>query len=171
MDPFIGQIQPFGFNFPPQSWAFCDGQILSIAQNTALFSLLGTTYGGNGVQTFALPDLRGRSMVHPGTGPGLSNIQWGQVSGTESTSILISNMPAHGHNVSIAVNTATGEESSPINKIAARTNSFSEDTSPSSVLGGLTQATIGGSQPLAIRNPYLGIYCCIALFGIYPSRN
>jgi microcystin-dependent protein len=103
MDPFLGQIQAFGFNFPPQGWAFCDGQLISIAQNTALFALLGTTYGGNGQTTFALPDLRGRSIVHPGTGPGLPNVQQGEASGFVSATILTSNMPAHTHAVSVGV--------------------------------------------------------------------
>jgi microcystin-dependent protein len=171
MEPFIGQIQAFGFSFPPQGWAFCDGQLISIAQNTALFSLLGTTYGGNGTTTFALPDLRGRSMVHVGQGPGLSPISQGQSGGVESTTILIANMPAHSHNVTISVNTATGEDAIPTNKIASNTNAFSEDVTPNAVLGGVNQQLVGGNQPLFIRNPYLGIYHSIAMQGIYPSRN
>lgn len=171
MDPFLGQIQAFGFNFPPQGWAFCDGQLLSIAQNSALFALLGTTYGGNGQTTFALPDLRGRSMVHAGQGPGLSPIQQGQSAGTENATILIANMPAHTHNVTVSVNTATGEDSVPTNKIASSTNAFSEDVTANAVLGGVNQQPAGGNQPLAIRNPYVGIYHSIALQGIFPSRN
>lgn len=171
MEPYIGQIQGFGFNFAPVGWQQCNGQMISIAQNTALFSLLGTTYGGNGQTTFALPDLRGRFMVHPGTGPGLSTISWGEVAGVENVSILTSNLPAHSHNVSISVNTATGEDSIPTNKIASGTNRFSEDVSPGSVLGGVNQQPVGGNQPLAIRNPYLGMNICIAMQGIYPSRN
>lgn len=171
MDPFIGQIQAFGFNFPPQGWAFCDGQTISIAQNTALFSLLGTTYGGNGQTTFALPDLRGRSMVHPGQGPGLSPIGQGENGGAVSVTMSVNNMPAHNHNVSVAVNTATGEEASPTTKLASVVNGYSEDVTPGAVLGGLTQQTVGGNQPIGIRNPFLGIYQCIALQGIFPSRN
>lgn len=171
MDPFIGQIQAFGFNFPPQGWAFCDGQLLSIAQNTALFALLGTTYGGNGQTTFALPDLRGRSMVHAGQGPGLSPIVQGQSAGVENVSILIGNMPAHTHNVTVSVNTATGEDAVPTNKIASSTNAFSEDVTANAFLGGVNQQPAGGNQPLAIRNPYVGIYHSIALQGIFPSRN
>lgn len=171
MDPFIGQIQAFGFNFPPQGWAFCDGQIMSIAQNTALFSLLGTTYGGNGQTTFALPDLRGRSIVHPGQGPGLSFINQGQVGGVENVSILIGNMPAHNHSVSVSVNTANGEESVPTGKIAAHTGAFSEDATANTFLGGVNQQNAGGNQPMGIRNPYLGVYHSIALQGIFPSRN
>lgn len=171
MDPFLGQIQAFGFNFPPQGWAFCDGQLLSIAQNSALFALLGTTYGGNGQTTFALPDLRGRSMVHAGQGPGLSPIAQGQVGGVENATILVTNMPAHNHSVSVSVNTATGEDAVPTNKIASSTNAFSEDVTPSAFLGGVNQQTVGGGQPLAIRNPYVGIYHSIAMQGIFPSRN
>lgn len=171
MEPYIGQIQGFGFTFAPVGWAPCNGQLISIAQNTALFSLLGTTYGGNGQTTFGLPDLRGRAMVHPGSGPGLSTISWGEVSGVENTTILTTNLPAHNHAVNIAVNTATGEDAVPTNKIASGTNRFSEDVAPGAFLGGLTEQIVGGSQPLAIRNPYLALNVCIAMQGIYPSRN
>lgn len=170
MEPFLGQIQAFGFNFPPNGWAFCNGQLISIAQNTALFALLGTTYGGNGQTTFALPDLRGRSMVHPGQGPGLSFINQGEMAGSEAVIILSVNMPAHSHAVTVSVNTANGEESVPTGKIAAHTGAFSED-STAAHLGGVNEQIVGGSQPLAIRNPYLGIYCSIAMEGIFPSRN
>src|SRR5438105_10342167 len=96
-EPFLGQIMLFGGNFAPRGWAFCNGQIMSIAQNTALFSLLGTTYGGDGITTFALPDLRGRAPVGQGQGPGLSNITLGEASGTESITLTIANMPGHNH--------------------------------------------------------------------------
>lgn len=95
--PFLGQIQAFGFNFAPRGWSFCQGQLMSISQNTALFSLLGTAYGGNGVQTFGLPDLRGRTLIGQGNGPGLSPYVLGQIGGAENVNILISNMPAHTH--------------------------------------------------------------------------
>lgn len=172
MEPFLGQIQPFGFNFPPQGWAFCNGQLLSIAQNSALFALLGTTYGGNGVQTFALPNLQGRSIVHPGQGPGLSFITQGEMGGTENVTITQNNMPAHTHTATVAVNSAAGEEANPANaKIANRANSFSEDVTSGASLGGVSVAPTGGNQPFGIRNPYLGIYYSIALQGIFPSRN
>lgn len=171
MDPFIGQIQPFGFNFAPVGWLQCNGQIMSIAQNTALFSLIGTTYGGNGVSTFAIPDLRGRALVHPGTGPGLSNISWGQIGGTENSTLTLNNLPSHSHNVTVGVNTGLGEDASPTTKIASGTNKFSEDVTANAFLGGVTEQSVGGNQPFAIRNPYLALNVCIAQFGIFPSRN
>jgi microcystin-dependent protein len=171
MEPFIGQIQGFGFNFSPVGWEQCNGQLISIAQYSALFSLLGTAYGGDGQTTFALPDLRGRSMVHPGTGPGLTSISWGEMSGVENTTVLTSNLPSHNHSVSVAVNTGAGEDAITTNKIASGTNRFSEDMVSGAFLGGLTELPIGGNQPLSIRNPYLALNVCIAIEGIYPSRN
>ncbi len=171
MEPFIGQIQPFGFNFAPTGWAQCNGQLLSIAQNTALFALLGTTYGGNGQSTFALPDLRGRLMVHPGTIPGMSTIDWGEVGGVENVSVTLQNLPLHNHGVTVSVNTAGGEDALPTNKLASGTNRFSEDATPGAVLGGVSEQTVGGNQPLAIRNPYLGVNVCIAMQGVFPSRS
>jgi microcystin-dependent protein len=97
MEEFIGTVKAFAFNFPPRGWQFCNGQIMSIAQNNALFAILGTTFGGNGQTTFGLPDLRGRTIVHPGQGPGLSNVNYGEVAGTEATSLTINNMPGHVH--------------------------------------------------------------------------
>lgn len=191
-EPFIGQIQAFGFNFPPRGWAFCDGQIMSIAQNTALFSLLGTTYGGNGQTTFALPDLRGRSIVHPGQGPGLSFISQGEVAGVENVSILISNLPAHAHalvngqaNVStkiVATNNANGSNTSDngSNGFGDSGNMpeiYRESPTGTNTVGGVTSAIsgttslVGNNIPIGIRNPYLGIYMSIALEGIFPSRN
>ena len=109
MEPFLGQIQPFGFNFAPRGWAQCDGQILPISQNTALFSLLGTTFGGDGRTTFALPDLRSRSIVHIGTGAGLDNIKWGERGGATTHTLTLAQMPSHNHNVSVNVNTGGGD--------------------------------------------------------------
>ena len=170
MEPFIGQIQAFGFNFPPRGWAFCNGQLLSISQNTALFSLLGTTYGGNGQTTFALPDLRGRSLVGYGNGPGLSSIQQGEMWGQEMVTLLPNNLPAHNHPVTVAVNTANGEESASTSYLASHASAFSEAPTAGAVLKGVTSGPAGGGQPFSNRNPYLGIYVSIALQGIYPSR-
>src|SRR5688572_18111229 len=111
MDEFIAIIKMFGGNFAPRGWALCNGQILSIAQNTALFSLLGTTFGGNGQTTFALPDLRGRVPIHPGQGPGLSNYSLGQQAGTETVTLTINNMPAHGHPFAVPASSAEGNDS------------------------------------------------------------
>lgn len=171
MEPFIGQIQAFGFNFAPRGWAFCDGQLMSIAQNTALFSLLGTMYGGDGRTTFALPDLRGRNMVGQGQGPGLSPIWQGDNGGQETVTLQPTNMPAHTHPVSVAVNTASGEESASTNYIASHASAFSEASTGSAFLKGVTSAPAGGGQPFSIRNPSLGIYVCIAMQGLFPSRS
>lgn len=170
LDPFIATIQAVAFNFPPRFWAQCNGQLLSIAQNTALFSLLGTTYGGNGTTTFGLPDLRGRNAIHSGQGPGLSFYSLGELGGVENTSITTATMPAHNHSVTVGVNTALGEESNPTNSIiASKANAFSTTTNNS--LGGVSETPIGQGIPFGIRNPYLGLNFCIALQGVYPSRN
>ena len=192
METFLGTILAFGFNFAPRGWLLCYGQLLSIAQNSALFSLLGTTYGGDGVNTFALPDLRGRSLVGQGQGPGLSTINIGQISGTENTSLLITNMPSHTHalvagqaNVSTVANalsggTITNETDSGNNFFAAGNavpNIYSEPGGTNNLIGGIASTisgitgVAGGNQPFSIRNPYLGINYSIATEGIFPSRN
>ena len=170
MEPYLGQIQAFGFNFAPQGWAQCNGQLLSIDENQALFSLLGTTFGGDGQVTFALPDLRGRSIVHPGSGPGLSPIQIGQSGGQETVTITINQLPSHNHAVSVAVNTGNGEESASTKYIASHASAFNEGPAQDSFLAGVNQAIVGGNQPVNIQNPFLGMNYCIALEGIYPSR-
>lgn len=169
MEPFLGQIQPFGFNFPPRGWARCDGQLLAISSFSALFSLLGTTFGGDGRTTFGLPDLRGRSIVHLGSGPGLSNINWGQRAGAENHIITPAQMASHTHD--IGVSTAAGEEASPANNhIAMHALAFAEDpTTPAQNLAAMS--SVGNNQQFSIRSPYLGILVCIALTGIFPSRN
>lgn len=186
MEPFIGQIQPFGFNFAPRGWAFCDGQLLPISQNTALFSLLGTTFGGDGRTTFGLPDLKGRSIVHVGNGSGLSSIKWGQRGGVENITLTTNNMPSHHHTLSTAtatvqtVNNAnnSGESDNGSNVLGtsgAMPEIYREDPSGADHLGGVsiggTTDPTGGSQPISSRNPYLGIYVSIALQGIFPSRS
>jgi len=173
--PFIGQIQIFGFNFAPRGWAFCDGQLLSIASNTALFSLLGTTYGGDGRTTFGLPDLRGRVPIHPGTGPGLSPVSWGQRGGAQTRQLSVSNMPAHTHTATLHATSTNGNQTGPTDHILAgdpREDQYSNATpnvtmSPSSI----TMAPAGASQVIDIRDPYLGVYFSIALVGVFPSRN
>ncbi|GGF30446.1 phage tail protein [Flavobacterium limi] len=182
-EPFIGEIKIFGFNFAPRGYATCQGQILSIAQNTALFSLLGTYYGGNGQTTFALPDLQGRAPVGQGQGPGLPSYQIGQKAGINSVTILTSNMPAHIHTLNsaktnIAVNTAVADANTPEGGYLATNNStalYSEGAETGkflapSAISGTTDIT-GGSLPIDITNPYLTINYSIALEGIFPSRN
>lgn len=188
MDDFLGTVQSFGFNFPPRGWAFCNGQLLPISTNSALFSLLGTTFGGDGRTTFGLPDLRGRSIVHPGNGPGLDPISWGEKGGNYQHYLTISQMPSHNHllagTVTTSIHAATG--GNPINETGNTygfgsgdgfPDMYSEGGTLSEVVGNVTsqiQGTIGitgGSVPFDIRDPYLGIYTSIALVGIYPSRN
>jgi microcystin-dependent protein len=171
LDPFIGQIQAFGFNFAPQNWAFCDGSLLPIAENEALFALIGTTFGGDGQTTFALPDLRGRSIVHPGNGPGLSPISQGQSGGVENVTLTPNNLPSHNHPVSVVVNTATGEESASTSYLASHASAFSDAPAMGAVLNGVTSGPAGGGQAFSNRDPYLGTNYCIALYGIFPPRN
>jgi microcystin-dependent protein len=176
-EPFLGMIAIFGFNFSPRGWAFCNGQILPIAQNTALFSLLGTTYGGNGQTTFALPDLRGRHAIHFGQGPGLSSYDLGQVGGVENETLTINSMPAHQHTVSPrqASNGAAGDVANPDGAYPAKLDNMYAATTDGSFLGAAAAPTntsiAGGSQPFSVLNPYLTLNYCIALEGIFPSRN
>lgn len=195
--PFIAMIILFAGNFAPRNWALCWNQILSIAQNQALFSLIGTTYGGNGQTTFALPDLRGRFPLGTGQGPGLPNIGLGQAGGTPTTTLLITNMPAHNHTgtiasasvaqaaTAVAGTTATpgstvvpavlptiggGPSAQPIKGYGVPDNTtFMAPTT--NVTGTVNVGIAGGSQPFSIMNPYLGMNYCIALQGIFPSRN
>lgn len=171
MTPFLGQIQAFGFNFAPRGWAKCEGQLLAISQYSALFSLLGTTYGGDGRTTFGLPDLRSRSIVGMGQGPGLDNISWGERGGAYTHTITTAQLPAHNHNVQVGVNTGTGDEASPTTILASSTNGFAEDPTAGQHLGGVTQTNVGSNQAFNMRNPFLGINVCIALEGIFPSRS
>lgn len=167
MDPFLGQIQVYGFNFPPRNWAYCNGQLLAISQSTALFALFGTTYGGNGQTTFGLPNLQGRTMVHPS-----SSITLGQTGGQLSASLSVATMPAHTHNLAVAVSTGEGEEPGAVNYIASRENGFAAAPTAGAVLGGVgpLQPT-GQALPFSTVEPYLGINICVALAGIFPSRN
>ena len=187
MEEFIGVIKSFAGNFPPRGWQFCNGQIVAIAPNTALFSLIGTTYGGNGQTTFALPDLRGRAPIGQGQGPGLSNYAWGEPSGTENTSILINNLPAHNHaavsTLALNASTAAATVSTPAqgNALGAgkdiNTDAVSMYTTatPNIPLAGGSVATTvgisGGSVPISILQPTLAISYIICFQGIFPSRN
>jgi microcystin-dependent protein len=174
--PILGCIYMFAGNFAPRGYALCAGQILPISQNTALFSLLGTTYGGNGQTTFALPDLRGRSPIGAGQGPGLSNISLGEQAGTEAVTLLTTNMPAHNHTLGATTNSASG--GTPTNNVLADTGG-SQGGGTNTYAAGPANTTMapssigaaGGNQPFANRNPYLGINYIIAINGIFPSRN
>lgn len=172
-DMYIGQLMLMGNNFCPNGWLHAKGQILSIAQNTALFSLLGTTYGGNGQTTFALPNLSGRVPVGEGQGPGLSNITLGEAAGTETVTLLQSQMPMHVHATSTATSTQPATDASPgAGKVLAQSMNagvYVAGSADSSV--GTTNSGIsGGSQPFGIRNPYLGMTWCIAINGVYPPH-
>jgi microcystin-dependent protein len=167
-DPFLGELRLVGFNFAPKGWATCDGQILSISQNTALFSLLGTTYGGNGITNFALPDLRGRVPVHLGQGPGLSNRTQGEMSGSEAVTLVQNEMPAHTHGL-----TATNDLAStdlPNGMFLAGGGSYGPPGS-AATLAASTVAASGGSQPHQNMQPYTVLNWIIALVGIFPARN
>ncbi len=172
-EPFIGEIRMFGGNFPPRGWQFCQGQLLSIAQNTALFSILGTTYGGNGQTTFALPDLRGRYPMQPGQGPGLSPRTLGEQGGSETVTLISTQMPAHNH--SLNVSSQQGEAETPVGTVlAADNNAQILNYRASPIDGTMNPAAIGvagGSQPHNNMSPFLCVNFIIAMEGIYPSRN
>lgn len=180
LEAFIGSIVLFAGNFAPRGWALCEGQILPIAQNTALFSILGTTYGGNGTTTFALPDLRGRVPLGVGHGPGLSEKSLGEFSGTEKVTLLQTEMPVHNHTLQASTTAAT--KSTPHNGLLANWNGATEvgdnvigysfaDSVPNTTLAPTSIGSAGGSQPHNNMQPYLGLNYIICLEGIYPSRN
>jgi len=172
MDPFIGQIIMFAGNFAPRGWALCDGQLLSISQNSALFSILGTTYGGNGQTTFGLPDLRGRVALHPGQGPGLSNYTLGQQSGVENVTLTTNQMPIHGHTVAPGSSTDTPNANSPANAVpAANDQQQLYSTEANASMRPTNSGNAGGSQPHDNLQPLLCVNFIIALEGIYPSRS
>jgi microcystin-dependent protein len=172
-EPFIGEIRIFGFNFPPLGWAFCDGQLLPISQNTALFSLLGTFYGGNGVQTFALPDLRGRVAIAFGQGNSLSPYNIGDVGGAESVTLNENQLPAHSH---IAAGSQGGGNSLvPTDCVwsadAAGGSAPYSNAAPNVSLSTNAIGTTGQNLPHENRPPFLALNFCIALQGIFPSRQ
>ncbi|EZH76258.1 tail protein [Ectopseudomonas composti] len=199
-DPFLGEIRMVGFNFAPRGWATCQGQIMAITQNSALFALLGTIYGGNGQSTFGLPNFSGRSPVGQGNGPGLTPVTIGEMAGSENITMTTNQMPMHTHGATASAPTGTAQVAIP----AATTGTTQATPSTGTVLGPIaaagragtlyctgaadstlapfnstvnvqaptvTVATAGGSQPVPLRNPYLGTNFIIALEGIFPSRN
>lgn len=198
MEVFIGTIQAFGFNFAPRDWAFCAGQLVPIAQNSAMFALLGTAFGGDGQSTFGLPDLRGRLPLGMGNGPGLSPYVIGQVSGTENTSLTVGNLPTHAPIITSTLAVATSVQlaavaSSPTT-VPSASNSFLGASGPgpgsasiysnaqganpvplqgvtASLTGSVSAAPIGNNLPISLLNPSLAINFSIAMQGIFPSRN
>lgn len=170
--PFLGMIALFGFNFAPRGWAFCNGQLLPIAQNNALFALLGTMYGGDGRTTFALPNLQGRVPVHFGQSPGTSQQQIGQVGGAEATTLLAQNLPSHNHSLNAV--SETGETSDPTGAFLGNTGALDKEYRTSGtrvIMNANAIGNTGDSQPLSIVQPYLVVNYCIALQGIFPSRD
>lgn len=174
-DPFVAEIRIFPFNFAPKGWAFCDGQILPISQNTALFSLLGTTYGGDGKSTFALPNLQGSVPMHPGQGPGLSLFDLGQIGGSESITLLVSEIPVHVHGVGRAL-ADSGNSTSPANAVWAQASAgrggaaLYIDGAPTGKVNINSLNIAGGNLPHNNMQPYLTFNFCIALQGIFPQR-
>lgn len=174
-EPFIAEIRIFAGNFAPRGWAFCNGQLLPIAQNTALFSLVGTTYGGDGRTDFGLPDLQGRAPMHPGRGPGLTSRQWGEEGGAETVTLTEAQLPSHTHTVR-AANTPRGSVQAPgSNRTLNRSrggNAYQSDTTTGLVLmDAAAAAQAGGSQAHNNLQPYLVMTFIIALVGTYPSRS
>ncbi len=172
-DPFVAEIRIFPFNFAPRGWAWCDGQLLPLSQNTALFSLLGTTYGGNGKSNFALPDLQGRVPMHPGQGPGLSLHDLGETGGSETVTLLESEIPAHNH-IMRDHDIDLGELNAPASNrsLAKSTNSTIYTAATSLVpLSPQALAPAGGDAAHNNMQPYLTCYFCIALQGVFPPRG
>jgi microcystin-dependent protein len=173
-DPFVAEIRIFPFNFAPTGWAFCNGQLMPISQNTALFSLLGTIYGGDGKSNFALPNMQGNAPMHPGQGPGLSLHDLGEMGGSETVTLLQSEIPVHSHG--LMGNTTTGTKSVPTGNSLARTSGATPylPSNPAPQLAAMAPQALtptGGDQPHNNLMPYLTLNFCIALQGVFPPRS
>ncbi|HVT12559.1 MAG TPA: tail fiber protein [Fimbriimonadaceae bacterium] len=168
MDPFLGEIRPVGFNFAPHGWALCEGQLMPIAQNTALFSLLGTTYGGDGRTTFGLPDLRSRVAVGAGQGPGLSNYAIGQVGGVEQVSLTSNELPAHNHHVMATSQAAVAY--SPESGVPGKAARTVYGAGNNGTLAADSLGVTGQGQPHDNHQPFLSVLYVIALQGIFPPH-
>ena len=172
-EPFVGEIRMFGGNFAPAGWAFCNGALLPISENETLFTLIGTTYGGDGQETFALPDLQGRAPVHAGQGPGISqNYQLGEKGGVESVTLTVPQIPSHSH--VMAASNANGQQPQPTNGFLAQTNPgfpYVAQSQPYAQLNANSVAPVGGSQPHENMAPFLTISFIISLFGVFPTQN
>ncbi|HQU60560.1 MAG TPA: tail fiber protein [Saprospiraceae bacterium] len=174
MEPFLGMIVMFGGNFAPRSWAFCDGQLLSISANTALFSILGTTYGGDGRTTFGLPDLRGRTPMHPGDGPGLTSRRLGERGGEERHTLNLNEIPSHNHPASIHVSNEDAHTTEPTGKVlsVSAANVYSGNAPDGAMAGSAASiGNAGGNQPHNNVQPFQCVNFIIALQGIFPSRS
>ena len=170
MEPFVGEIMLFAGNYAPRGWAVCDGQLLAISQNDALFSLLGTTYGGDGRTTFALPDLRGRAPVHQGNGPGLSGRTLGSKGGEEHVTLTVNQMPSHAHPV--MGSSANADSGDPAGRVLALADfNLYGVAAPAADMAAAGIGTTGGGQPHDNMMPFLAVNYCIALVGIYPARQ
>lgn len=168
-DPYIGEIRMFAGNFAPVGWMFCEGQLIPISENDALFALIGTTYGGDGQETFALPDLRGRLPVHQGTGPGLSTRVIGELSGVETVTLTTNQIPAHTHG--LQASTSEAETSQPNgNILAASDDNLFTGLTPNTALNNAALNSVGGSQPHNNLMPSLCVSFIISLYGIFPSQ-
>lgn len=173
-DPFVAEIRIFPFNFAPRGWAWCDGQLLPLSQNTALFSLLGTTYGGNGKSNFALPDLQGRAPMHPGQGPGLSLHDLGETGGSATVSLLESEIPSHTH--AMRASNDASNTNNPAGALVARpfgrgNNIFNAANTNRVSMAPQALAPAGGDLPHNNMQPFLTFYFCIALQGVFPPRG
>ncbi|MEA2219331.1 MAG: hypothetical protein QOJ35_1957 [Solirubrobacteraceae bacterium] len=172
MDPFVAEIRIFPFNFAPKGWAFCNGQLLPISQNTALFSLLGTTYGGDGKSNFALPDMQGNAPMHPGQGPGLSLHDLGETGGSETVTLLQSEIPSHPHGQRAdLLDQADTNAPSPNASYAPSAGGTLYQGASNGQLAPQALAPAGGDQPHNNLMPYLTLYFNIALQGVFPPRN
>ena len=172
--PYLGEIRCGLWNFAPKGWALLQGQTLSINQNQAMFSLLGTTYGGDGRTNFQLPDMRGRVMLSAGQGPGLQNYDLGQTGGSESTTLIAAQMPAHSHTVALPGSALEGNTQNPAGKspaTLARTTMYAPPSNVPLLMAPAAVSAVGGNQPISNLQPYLPMTCVMALVGIFPSRD
>lgn len=172
MDPFVAEIRIFPFNFPPKGWAFCNGQILPLSQNTALFSLLGTVYGGDGKSTFGLPNMQGSAPMHPGQGPGLSLHDLGEIGGSQTVTLIQSEMPSHPHSLMAAVTSSTKSlpTGNSLTRISSGATPYKAPGSAQATMAAVAIAPAGGDQPHNNMQPYLTLNFCIALQGVFPQR-
>ena len=170
-DCYVGQIQIFAFDFVPTGWALCDGTVLPISENEALFSLLGTTYGGDGLKTFGLPNFQGRAAYHFGSGPGLNPMNLGEMAGSETRQLAVAHLAAHSHSLKINCNSAAGNSDNPQNNFPATANENAFGTTKNATMSSMQTNNDGGGQAFSIRSPFLALNFCICLEGVFPSQK